>query len=81
MVVSNLGLENNVRIVSTTPTGENPNKIVSLGELQQANAGVGEVRVPLSDNSIVDLVNGGVNLPNGVEQQFFIVADNTVTEN
>ncbi|WP_428024615.1 filamentous hemagglutinin N-terminal domain-containing protein [Arcobacter sp.] len=78
---SNMGLGNNARIVSTADIGETPNRVVSLGELQQANVGAGEVRVPLSDNSIVDLVNGGVNLPNGVEQQFFIVADNTVTEN
>ncbi len=77
-VASNLGLGTNARIVSTTTTGENPSQIVSLGELQQANAGVEEVRVPLSDNSIVDLVNGGVNLPSGVDQQFFVVANDEI---
>jgi filamentous hemagglutinin family protein len=75
IVPNNLGLGNNARIVSTTTTGEQADQIVSLGELQQANGGAGEVRVPLSDNSIVDLVNGGVNLPNGVDQQFFVVTE------
>jgi filamentous hemagglutinin family protein len=68
----------NARIVSTANVGEQPSQVVSLGELQQANsvAGAGtEVRVPLSQNSIVDLVNGGVNLPAGVDQQFFVVAN------
>jgi len=78
-MATNMGLGANARIVSTANIGEQANQIVSLGELQQANgqAGAGaDVRVPLSKNSIVDLVNGGVNLPNGVDQQFFVVADN-----
>lgn len=79
-MATNMGL-GNARIVSTTTAGENPNKVVSLGELQQANGQAGEVRVPIGKNSIVDLVNGGVNLPNGVEQQFFVIANNTATEN
>ena len=32
-----------------------------------------ETRVSLSQDSIVDLVNGGVNLPDGVEQEFYVV--------
>lgn len=33
-----------------------------------------EIRVALShENSIIDLVNGGVKLPNGVEQEFYII--------
>ena len=32
-----------------------------------------DTRVPLNENSIVDLLNGGVNLPEGVEQEFYIV--------
>jgi filamentous hemagglutinin family protein len=78
-MATNMGLGTNARIVSTTNIGEQADTVVSLGELQQANGGVagagGEVRVPLSDNSIVDLVNGGVNLPDGVDQQFFVVAN------
>lgn len=45
---------------------------------QQNNDGtpaVQETRVSLSANSIVDLVNGGVNLPDGVEQEFYVVED------
>jgi filamentous hemagglutinin family protein len=45
-------------------------------ETKTTNApSVQEVRVPLSQNSIVELVNGGVNLPEGVEQEFYIVED------
>jgi hypothetical protein len=32
-----------------------------------------DVRVSLNQNSIVQLVNGGVNLPTGVDQQFYVV--------
>uniref|UniRef100_UPI00215A00BB YDG domain-containing protein n=1 Tax=Arcobacter sp. LA11 TaxID=1898176 RepID=UPI00215A00BB len=83
-LAKNIGVQNsNINIVSKTNSGENANTIVTLAEIKkaineqpssntQANQ---EVRVPLSKNSIVDLVNGGVNLPNGVEQQFFVVAD------
>ena len=37
---------------------------------------VKDVRVQLSQNSIVELVNGGINLPDGVEQEFYVVDDN-----
>jgi filamentous hemagglutinin family protein len=73
----------NAQIVSTTSTGENANTVVTLADIKQAmsessptgTAQPQEVRVPLSKNSIVDLVNGGVNLPDGVDQQFFVVSD------
>uniref|UniRef100_UPI0009329CE8 GLUG motif-containing protein n=1 Tax=Arcobacter sp. LA11 TaxID=1898176 RepID=UPI0009329CE8 len=86
-LAKNIGLENsNINIVSKTDSGENANTIVTLGEIKTAmqeqpsgdtnsNLVTQEVRVPLSKNSIVDLVNGGVNLPSGVEQQFFVVGD------
>jgi hypothetical protein len=35
-----------------------------------------EVRVPMSNNSVVDIVNGGIKLPDGVSQQFFVVESN-----
>jgi membrane-bound inhibitor of C-type lysozyme len=38
-----------------------------------ASASVSEVRVPISRDSIADIVNGGVKLPQGVEQQLFVV--------
>ena len=36
-----------------------------------------DVKVPLSNNSIVELVNGGVSLPEGVDQVFFVVGNKT----
>ena len=75
---------NNAQVVSTTTAGEDANTVVTLADIKQAmnessptgTTQAQDVRVPLSKNSIVDLVNGGVNLPSGVEQQFFVVADN-----
>jgi len=45
------------------------------GENTATQAQAIEIRVPMSQNSIVDIVNGGVKLPEGVEQQFFVVED------
>ncbi|ABB44026.1 GLUG [Sulfurimonas denitrificans DSM 1251] len=63
-----------------------PTEIVTLSQLQtmsdsqpQANSSdnaasttVTETRVALSENSIIDLINGGVHLPEGVDQQFYV---------
>lgn len=38
-----------------------------------AGTNAAEVRVPISRNSLADIVNGGVKLPDGVEQQLFVV--------
>lgn len=49
---------------------------VSMEALQQVSAaqgGISEIRVPLGQDSIVELVNGGVNLPHGVGQEFYVV--------
>ena len=69
----------NKQIVSRPIEGQ-ATKRVTLSEakqMQQDATGqeVGEVRVPLSRSSIIQLVDGGVSLPNGVEQEFY-VADN-----
>jgi len=57
---------------TTSPSSE-------TGGTQQENNNNGfvvqETRVALSSDSIVDLVNGGVNLPDGVEQEFYVVED------
>ena len=58
----------NSRVVSTPNT--KANKLVMLKELQQN--GMGETRIPLGDNSLITIVNSGVNLPLGVEQAFYI---------
>ena len=41
-----------------------------------ASDGDREVRVPVSRNSLADIVNGGVRLPSGVEQELFVVQAN-----
>lgn len=71
----------NVNLVSQTTVGQS-NQVVTLSELKtssQDNANdkkeikLDDVRVSLNQNSIVQLVNGGVNLPTGVDQQFYVV--------
>jgi len=60
-----------IKAMQTQPVQTNEN-----GETQtNATPIVQETRVALSSNSIVDLVNGGVNLPEGVEQEFYVVED------
>ncbi len=62
------------------PTLNQNTTMVTIGELRAEqnldtpNAS-SDIRVPVGDNSIIELVNGGVNLPNGLEQQFFVVAN------
>ncbi|PUE65077.1 two-partner secretion domain-containing protein [Arcobacter caeni] len=73
----------NVNLVSKPFDGE-PTKAITLTEIkamqpekkdQSGNPIVQDTRVSLSDNSVIDLVNGGVNLPDGVEQEFYVVED------
>lgn len=68
---------NRVNVLSQ-PLETQPTRIVSMEQLrlnQDTNnpSGNQEIRVPIGDNSIIDLVNGGILLPNGLHQQFFIV--------
>ncbi|PHM16778.1 MAG: hypothetical protein CJD30_09765, partial [Sulfuricurvum sp. PD_MW2] len=58
--------------------GVAPVQTVSMDQLQSAalTQGVGEIRVPLGNGSVVDLINGGVTLPKGVSQEFYVVATN-----
>jgi hypothetical protein len=55
---------------------------VSMEQLQKASEGQGvnEIRVPLANNSMVELVNGGVSLPSGVSQEFYVVDNTTNSE-
>ncbi|TFZ00135.1 two-partner secretion domain-containing protein [Ramlibacter humi] len=52
---------------------------VNLGEARQMLRGGGsqgdQVRVPASRNSLVQIVDGGVTLPGGVEQLLFVTSD------
>lgn len=66
-------------LVGTTDGGSAPVQTVSMEELQQASAaqgGISEIRVPLGQDSFVELVNGGVNLPKGISQEFYVVDNN-----
>ena len=42
----------------------------------QSSEVVGDVRVPVSRNSLAEIVNGGVKLPTGLEQELFVVKSN-----
>jgi hypothetical protein len=39
-----------------------------------------EVRIPAANGSPVDIVNGGVRLPDGVDQQLFVVSDDGIAK-
>jgi len=66
----------NKQIVSIPIEGQ-ANQTITLSQARQMqleNGVSGEVvRVPVSKSSIIEIVNGGVNLPNGVEQEFYVV--------
>jgi filamentous hemagglutinin family protein len=59
--------------------GISPVQTVTMEQLQRVatTQGMGEIRVPLGNNSMVELVNGGVNLPKGVSQEFYVVKNTT----
>lgn len=69
----------NKQIVSKPIEGQTT-KIVTLSkakQMQEEATGekVDEVKVPLSRSSQIVLVNGGVSLPTGVEQEFYVADD------
>ncbi len=79
-----------VSLVSAPAEGQ-ANARITLSELQQTSANtpttgekggatsndVKEIRVALAENSIIELINGGVHLPVGVDQEFYVIkADN-----
>ena len=80
LATGNTGLGSNVNVVSQ-PTSSQSSQSVSLGQLQQSQTNEsgsqssGDIRVPASANSQIILVNGGVNLPDGVEQEFYVSAN------
>ncbi|WP_295055579.1 filamentous hemagglutinin N-terminal domain-containing protein [Sulfuricurvum sp.] len=70
---SNTGVS--YELVGTTD-GNAPVQTVSMEDLQKASGtqgGISEIRVPLANDSLVSLVNGGLNLPSGVSQEFYVV--------
>lgn len=70
--------------LTSSPRADEPTQVVSISEASKmlksegsdAKESNAEVRVPASFNSLVDIVNGGVKLPTGVEQQLFVVKSN-----
>ncbi len=60
-------------VESTTPVTLSQALVMTREQGSGASEGTGEVRVPVSRNSLVEIVNGGVRLPGGVEQQLFVV--------
>lgn len=73
----------NKMLVSRPIEGQDT-KRVSLSEARQMQIQSGgsgdEVVVPLSNSSIIQLIDGGVNLPIGVEQEFYLANSNTQEE-
>ncbi|PKI79609.1 hypothetical protein CP960_13645, partial [Malaciobacter halophilus] len=76
-VAFNIG--ENKQIVSKPIEGQATKKVTlsQAKQMQQETTGqsVDEVKVPLSRSSQIVLVNGGVSLPNGVEQEFYVAED------
>lgn len=68
------------KVVGTTDGGEAV-QTMTTEQLQQMNPGMNEIRVALGQDSFVELVNGGVNLPQGVSQEFYVVNNTTGTTN
>ena len=70
-------------VVSTVTEGK-PTERVTLSQLQQTQTSqesssneVKDVKIALSETSLVSIVNGGVNLPSGVDQEFYVVKANS----
>ncbi len=72
----------NTGLVLALQEGQVPDKLITLSEVRQSalyqSAGSSspevDIRVPLYLNSLITLINGGLNLPAGVEQEFFVVS-------
>lgn len=60
----------------STPLLDMPTVMVSTQQvrvIQEVESG--DLRVPMMQGSLIYLLNGGLNLPNGVEQEFFMLAN------
>jgi len=78
-VAINFNIGGNQMLISQPIEGQLTQRI-TLGEARQMQLESGvsgeEVRIPLSRSSMIELVNGGVNLPDGVEQEFYVAENN-----
>lgn len=69
------------------PTQGEANQRITLSELrilqqssnEEGQSGttpvVGDIRIALAQNSLIGLINGGVRLPEGLDQEFYVVED------
>lgn len=69
--------------IVSAPLGSEPTQVVTISQARSMLPGGGQagnvfadVRVPVSRNSLEDIVNGGVRLPDGLEQELFVVEAN-----
>ncbi|MFY9088490.1 hypothetical protein, partial [Arcobacter aquimarinus] len=64
----------NILLFSTPPESTQTEKI-TLSELVSAkkSESQSDISISLAQDSIIELINGGVNLPEGVDQEFYIV--------
>jgi hypothetical protein len=67
-------------ILVSTPIAGLPSERISMHELGVLSGNPSEVRVSLGNGSIVQLLNGGVNLVDGLQQEFY-VQKTEITEN
>lgn len=60
--------------LSSTPPSDTQAELVSLQEVKKAlsSSGSEEVRIPLGKNSIIQVVDGGLSLPGGVDQELYV---------
>jgi hypothetical protein len=80
-LVSAPSAEEPTQVVSLSAVQAMRSDAASTGGSSTGSPGAGsdpavspDVRVPVSLNSLAEIVNGGVRLPSGVEQQLFVVA-------
>ena len=60
--------------LSSTPPSDTQAELVSLQEVKKtlSSSGSEEVRIPLGKNSIIQVVDGGLSLPGGVDQELYV---------
>ncbi|MBF0460024.1 MAG: filamentous hemagglutinin N-terminal domain-containing protein [Magnetococcales bacterium] len=81
-IVSSPGANEPTQVVSLSEAHSMMQPVTTAGNISggtstvQAGDSASDVRVPVSRNSLADIVNGGVKLPAGVEQQLFVVKAN-----
>ncbi|MCK4840316.1 MAG: hypothetical protein KAT04_00370, partial [Methylococcales bacterium] len=82
-VTSNPLIQPVIPDVNTSPYGstavepvDQPSKLITMSELKEANNdNSDELRTPVYEDSPLTLVNKGLHMPTGVDQQFFIPED------